>query len=77
METTQSSSICLVEGNVEGALNEDNGVEVFNEDGVVRIHNMGDVENDVLLRGDTFSQSSLDLSKTRGTMPSPPYRAIV
>ncbi len=77
METSQSSSLCLVEGDVEDALNEDNGVYVMNEDDVERTDNVGDVENDVLFRNDTFSQSSSDLSPSRGTVPSSPCRAIV
>jgi len=74
METTQSSSICLVEGDVEDALNEDDGVDVLNEDDVERLDNVGGVENDVLMRDETLSQSSSDLSPSRGTMPSPPTR---
>ena len=77
METTTSSSICLVEGDVEDAMNEVDGVDVLNENDVERSHNVGDVENDVLFRDATFSQSFSDISPSRGTMPSPPFRATV
>jgi hypothetical protein len=72
MEATQSSNLCLDEDDVEGAINEGCDVDVDSTPA-------DDVDGIPLIRHDSFSISSANVSPSRGTLitQSPPYLAIV